>query len=434
MNPTNHTPESSVQISARWERPVVAAGGGEATLMLRITTPARPERHRRAPVDVAFVLDRSGSMSGDKLHLAKQAVDVAIGFLHEEDRAALVTFDHQVEVVHRAQPSTPRAKTALRMALPGIDAGGSTDLGGGWLTGCREISDSPDGAASTGQRVRRALVLTDGLANVGITNPAHLTHHAHELRRRGIGTTTLGIGLDFDEALLSGLAEAGGGNFQYIASPDQLRAFFEQELRELLSVSALGTTLMITSPSGVRFDLVNAFPAVRSGKQLTITLGDLPAGETLDLIFMVRVVAGEPGAVRHLSVAATWSDPASDSGQRLALDTPALTFAAPATVAAVPADNEVAEIAALARATVQRQEALALDRAGDRRGSRQRMRDAAALLVSAPMTARVMEDLEVTRHYAMAPEGDAYSAADLKQGEWQNALRRRGRRERPAGE
>jgi Ca-activated chloride channel family protein len=433
-NPAPDAARPAVQLTAHWERPVVAATGGQATLLLRLTTAARPSSNPRAPLDVAFVLDRSGSMAGDKLDLAKQAVHVAAGFLREEDRAALVTFDHEVAVVHDAQPATPRSKTALRLALPGIDAGGSTDLGAGWLTGCREISDNGsmtlDGPPQA--RVRRVLVLTDGHANVGITDPTELTHHAHQLRQRGIGTTTLGIGVDFDEALLSGMAEAGGGNFQFIARPDQLRSFFERELQELLNVAAIGLTLNVTSPPGVRFDLVNAFPATRQGKALTISVGDLPAGETLDLIFEVRTTAGAIGDTRHLTIAAAWSDPTSDTKRSDTLDSPALTFAAPATIA-VPADPMVSEIAALLRATLERRAALALDRAGDHRGSRQRMREAAAMLASAPQTDRVREDLTVSAYYAAAPESAAYSAEDRKRGEWQNALRRRGRRE-PTGD
>lgn len=435
-NPSSSPPD--VQISAIWERPVVAATGGAGTLLLQITAPASPTR-RRAPVDVAFVLDRSGSMAGDKLALAKQAVDLAAGFLRDEDRAALVTFDHTVQVAHPARAATSRAKAALRLTLPGIDAGGSTDLGAGWLTGCREISDETIPSAANGfpqaaPRVRRALVLTDGQANVGITNPTELTHHAHELRQRGIGTTTLGIGLDFDEALLSAMAEAGGGNFQYIARPDQLRAFFEQELNELLTIAAIGLTLTITAPHGLRFDLVNAFPSHRQGKQLTINLGDLPAGEVLNLVFDVRTTAAPVGEVRQLTVAAAWADPASDTRQQATLATPALTAAAQATIDAVPADPGVTEVAALLRATLARQAALALDRAGQREASRHRMRHAADILAAAPMSASVQADLAMTRRYAGASASVAYGPDDRKQAEWQNALRRRGRREPDANQ
>src|SRR3954452_18278581 len=97
------SPYSSFTVSAAWDRPVVPSTGGQATLLVRIkpVAPAEGSGHRRAPVDVAFVLDRSGSMSGDKLTLVKDAVSVAVGHLRDEDRTALVVYDHEVETVQR---------------------------------------------------------------------------------------------------------------------------------------------------------------------------------------------------------------------------------------------------------------------------------------------------------------------------------------------
>ena len=417
------------QLTAAWERHVVAAAGGESMLLVRLVTPPPVATQRRAPVDVAFVLDRSGSMAREKLELAKQAVDVAVGYLTDADRTALVTFDHTTQVVHRAQPATARSKAALRLALPGIDAGGSTDLGSGWLTGCREISaeeTAPD--AGDPPRVRRALVLTDGHANVGITDPATLTHHAHQLRQRGIGTTTLGIGEGFDELLLSGMAEAGGGNFQYIARADQLPAFFARELNELLNLAALNVTLTLTAPRGVRFTLINALPHQRRGKTLTVQAGDLPAGATLDLLFQITTAPGSVGDFHALQVAATWTDPGRDQRATTSVATPALTLAAPATLAAAPVNAEVAELAALARATQSRHAALLLDRQGRFAESRQRMRQAADLLAAAPQTDQVAQDFELSESLAEMPFDVAYSEADRKQVAWENALRRRGRR------
>src|SRR5690606_16078104 len=95
-----------------------------------------------------------------------------------------------------------------------VEARGSTNLSGGWLTACQQLAA---GARSNGTvRVQRSLLPTDGLANEGITNPRELVTHATELRKRGIDTTTIGVGRHFDEMLLSGLAEAGGGAFEYI--------------------------------------------------------------------------------------------------------------------------------------------------------------------------------------------------------------------------
>jgi Ca-activated chloride channel family protein len=221
------------RIEARWEKPMVADSGGEATLLVRIVAESEDETEnsRSAPLDVAFVLDRSGSMRGRKLDLAKEGVDLAVARLRDADRAALVVYDDDVDTVQPLAPATPRLKASLRLALHGVDPGGSTYLSGGWVAGCQQLAEAAPvaGADSRATRIRRVILLTDGLANVGILDPGVLGRHAGELRRRGIATTTVGVGQDFDEGLLSAMAEAGGGNFQYVAGPDGLRAFFTRE-------------------------------------------------------------------------------------------------------------------------------------------------------------------------------------------------------------
>jgi hypothetical protein len=96
------------------------------------------------------------------------------------------------------------------------------------------------------QGVNRCLLLTDGLANVGITDPAQLAHHAAELRARGVSTSTFGVGNDFDERLLQELADAGGGHFYYIADAPQIRDAITSEVGETLEVVARDVTLEIT--------------------------------------------------------------------------------------------------------------------------------------------------------------------------------------------
>ncbi|MER3438079.1 MAG: TIGR02452 family protein, partial [Chloroflexota bacterium] len=169
---------SPLSITAAWDRPLVAATGDEVALLIQIAAPppSSEQSPRRAPIDVAFVLDRSGSMAGDKLALVKEAVSVALGHLRDDDRAALVIYDHAVETLQTLAPTTPRVKAAMRLALHGIDSGGSTNLAGGWLTGCEELTRAM-GAGDDRVRIRRTLLLTDGLANVGMTSAEELTKH-----------------------------------------------------------------------------------------------------------------------------------------------------------------------------------------------------------------------------------------------------------------
>ncbi len=244
-NPNTHPNtggDRQLAIATRWEKPVVGADGGEATLLVRIVAPAQDDTgaQRAAPLDIAFVLDRSGSMHGGKLELAKEGVDVALSRLRDVDRAALVVYDDAVDTVQPLASTTPRMKASLRLALHGIDPGGSTFLSGGWVAGCHELAEATpvSGEHLTAARIRRVVLLTDGLANVRILDPGELARHAGELRRRGIATTTVGVGQDFDEGLLSAMAEAGGGNFQISSTSPARRGYARSSPTSSRSCSA----------------------------------------------------------------------------------------------------------------------------------------------------------------------------------------------------
>ena len=181
-------------------------------LLVDIEAPAAERRDGGRPsVNLAFVLDRSGSMSGPKIATARDAVEDALNRLSPEDRFAVVVYDDQIDVVAESSLATPEARRRAVDALRRIDARGSTNLGEGWLRGCEQVS-----RFLSDRGVNRALLLTDGLANVGMTDTSELQGHATELRRRGVSTSTFGVGADFDERLLQAMADAGGGHFYFI--------------------------------------------------------------------------------------------------------------------------------------------------------------------------------------------------------------------------
>jgi Ca-activated chloride channel homolog len=426
---TRHS--TTPRVEARWEKPLVAASGGEATLLVRITAPSEEETETRraAPLDVAFVLDRSGSMLGGKLDLAKEGVDLAVARLRDADRAALVVYDDEVDTVQSLAPATPRLKASLRLALHGVDPGGSTYLSGGWVAGCQHLAEATPVASadSTATRIRRVILLTDGLANVGILDPGVLARHAGELRRRGIATTTVGVGQDFDEGLLSAMAEAGGGNFQYVAGPEGLRSFFARELQELFSVAATGLTVTLVLPTGVDAELVSAFPHETRGDALDVAIGDLAAGDEIDLVFTVRAGSGNAGDLLPVGVTAWWTDPRADARREINAVLDPLRWAeAPELTAATP-DDLVLERAMRQRAAAERRAGLELDRAGRYAESRARMRRSENFLAAAPMTASVEADLAETMALASAPPTSAYGPHVRKSAQLREEQRRRGR-------
>src|SRR5215217_448614 len=422
----------SPHVEARWEKPLIAANGGEVTLLVRVIAATdEVETSRAAPLDVAFVLDRSGSMRGGKLDLAKEGIDLAVARLRDADRTALVVYDDDVDTLQPLAPATPRLKASLRLALHGVDPGGSTYLSGGWVAGCHQLAEAAPvaGADSTATRIRRVILLTDGLANVGILDPGTLAQHAGELRRRGIATTTVGVGQDFDEGLLSAMAEAGGGNFQYIAGPEGLRTFFAQELQELFSVAATSLMVTLVLPPGVDAELVSAFPLETRGNALEVADGDLPAGDEIDLIFTVRAERGNAGTLLPVGVTASWTDPRADARREIDAALEPLRRAEGEEATAATPDELVVERAARQRAAAERRAGLELDRAGRFAESRARMLQSQAYLAAAPMTAEVQADFDETTALAFEPATAGYASHVRKSAQYRETLRRRGRQE-----
>jgi Ca-activated chloride channel family protein len=162
-----------------------------------------PAEDGRIPLNLSFVLDRSGSMMGGKLEAVKRAARDLIQRLHPDDVVSVVSFDDLVDTV--AQPGTTADQTGLLDALMGIQCGGTTNLSGGWLQGRALVQEhhQADG-------VSRVILLTDGLANVGITDGDTLRQLCGQALESRVTTTTVGVGEGFDEDLLAGMAQAGG--------------------------------------------------------------------------------------------------------------------------------------------------------------------------------------------------------------------------------
>jgi Ca-activated chloride channel family protein len=275
------------------------------------------------------------------------------------------------------------------------------------------------------------ILLTDGLANVGILDPQELAKHASQLRKRGIVTTTVGVGLGFDEGLLFAMAEAGGGNFVYAENALVLRNFFAQELQEMLQIASTITTLHLTLPHVVRGELVSAFPVERSGKTLKVAIGDVPAGDVIDLVFTLTGAPGVPGEILPLRASCHWTDPTTDYRHRWDISPSPLERATAQEVADTPQDPLVAERAALQRAAAERRAGLELDRAGRHAESRRHMALSVDHLRSAPQSAQVMSDLDVSAFLAEMPASAPIDNHQRKAAQMQEHLRRYGRSTEP---
>ena len=286
-----------MSLEFRADRRLIRAHG-ESTryLLARIEAPASPQRSGRLPVSIAFVLDRSGSMDGEKIRLAREAILAAIRGLRDHDRFSVVVYDDHVDLLVPSTAATPAARREAEAIVRRVEARGMTDLAGGWFAGCEQLAEGLH--ADT---VGRCLLLTDGLANVGITDHDELVGHARELAARGIATTTFGVGRDFDERLLADMAHAGRGNYYYIESARQIPDFIASEVGEALEVVARDVRLDVEAPADVRVNPMNDLETTRDGRRVTIDVGTLVSQQVLDVVLKVDFPRGVEGAEQLLA-------------------------------------------------------------------------------------------------------------------------------------
>lgn len=330
-------------------------------------------RASRPPVDVAFVLDRSGSMSGEKIVLAREAIVKGLGMLSPSDRSTIVVYDTEIDVVAPLSRDG-RRQAAADLAL--IDARGGTDLAAGWLTACMQLAE-----ADTPGDLRKCLLMSDGQANHGITDHAELERHAAELRARGIITSTFGVGRDFDEELMTAVARAGGGQAYFIEHANQTLDLLTSELGETLDTVLRDVVLRLTVPAGVSLEVMSDFTMTGDGSTNEVRLGHMVSGQSLSVLVRVDCPVGELGRTLTLGASVTSREEPESAWTELAW-----TYADDAANERQERNSEVDTEVAKVHAARARREALHFSRRGDFVSARAAISSAAAGL--RPLAAR----------------------------------------------
>jgi Ca-activated chloride channel family protein len=275
----------ALELRGSLNSPIVPGSGGRAFLQLALTAPRGAARERK-PVNLCVVLDRSGSMGEEgKIVNAKAALNALIDRLSRDDIFSLVIYDDVVDVLRPAGCAGDRRE--LHDLVEGIQPRGWTNLGGGMLEGFSQVE-----RYARREYVNRVVLLSDGLANRGITDPRDLGRFARKFRERSISLTTMGVGLDYNENLMTSLAGWGGGNYYFIESPRQLASILGKEFDMLGCVAAQNTVIDLTLGRGVKvLDVVGTEFAGGDG-HVRIPVGDVYAGERREFTVELEIPAG----------------------------------------------------------------------------------------------------------------------------------------------
>jgi Ca-activated chloride channel family protein len=366
-------------------KPAVCSESAVTLDVLVRVTPPMPEVHfPRPPLNLALVLDRSGSMAGHKkMPYARRAAAFAVEQLLPTDRVSVTTFD---QVVERVVPSVlAEDKPGIVRKIEQVQPRGSTDLHGGWAEGARQAE-----AHLVAGGLNRVLLLSDGLANHGVTDPNAIAAGARTLAARGVSTTTLGVGDDYNEDLMEAMAKAGDGNYYYIQDPVQLADIFQTELRGLMATLGQKVSLGVEPAAGVAVaDVLNDLERAPTGR---LMLPNLVVGMPITVVVRLSVPAGAGADGWPLCVfRLAWDE----GGTRRSLH--ASLAALPAVLRAdwdaLPDDPAVREQEALLMAArAQKEAARALER-GDEARTRQFVGAARLYAAAVPASPEVLDEM-----------------------------------------
>lgn len=288
ISPDRAEPGSqAVNLNGRLVQNKIYAGGDRTvSLVLTLTaTDSLPaERKKVQTADLVVVLDRSGSMEGQKIHFAKEAILRLMDRLTPRDRIALISYSDRVRRHTPLLPVTEGNRSFIETEIGSIMAGGSTNLGSGLQEGIDLITQT----ASTGN-LGRLILISDGLANRGVTDTRSLGRMADVAIQGEFAVTTVGVGQDFNEYLLTTIADHGGGNYYFLENPRAFANVFQKELTDTITAAASSLEIRIPLENG--WSLVNAagFPIETSKGFALFHPGSLRIGQTRKLFLTLTL-------------------------------------------------------------------------------------------------------------------------------------------------
>jgi Ca-activated chloride channel homolog len=268
----------------------VLPAGTDSDTYLFVDVSADRTRTARTPaaLNLAIVIDRSGSMKGKRLANAFAAARSAVQRLRDGDQVSVITYNTAAEVLLAPTEVNAASRARILAAIRPVRAAGDTCISCGVETGMRML----------GRRdamVSRMLLLSDGQATAGIRDLPGFQRIAEQCRSMGASITTIGVDVDYNERILSQLARDSNGRHFFVGDPSGLPPVFDEEMRSLADTIATGAELTVDLAPGVFADHVFDRPAVQRGSQMVVPLGAFAGSDRKTLLVRLRVPRGTAG-------------------------------------------------------------------------------------------------------------------------------------------
>jgi Ca-activated chloride channel family protein len=287
---TNIAPSTGeFNMKVELDRTMILSNGKQSLyLLVQFDVPESSKSSSTRPrLNCGIVIDRSGSMGEkNKLEFARYSAAQLVDSLTQRDNLTIVEYDDLVSTLYPSSPVTEKA--TIKKLINTLEPRGSTNLCGGMLQGIDEVKKSYQQGF-----ISRVILLTDGLANQGITNPQQIAALVRNARMQGISISAMGLGLDYDENILQMIAENGGGNYYYIESATQMAHIFKQELNTLTEAVADNVQFKFVHDQAIDSVAVYGYESSVDGKTVLVPLSSLHSGEKRSLLLKVSLKTGK---------------------------------------------------------------------------------------------------------------------------------------------
>ncbi|MDP6114756.1 MAG: VWA domain-containing protein [Planctomycetota bacterium] len=363
-----------VKFDVEMSHPVLKADGKQKTYLKITLTGFEVERKKdRTPANIAMVIDKSGSMTGSKIEKCKEAARLAIDMLDPNDIVSVVAYDSTVSVLVPATKISDRS--AVIDGINRLAPGGQTALFAGVSKGAAEVRKFLDK-----NHINRIVLLSDGLANEGPSSPSDLGSLGASLAKEGISVTTLGLGADYNEDLMTQLAGKSDGDHAFIETPQDLARIFKMEFDAILSIVAQEVMVKVTCAEGVRPLRALGPEAEFAGNSVTVDFNLMYSGHEEYILLELEVPAKASGtALEVAKVEVTYNNLVTEARARLS-QTATVAFSDSIKLIAARANSRVLVAVAARTAVLKNEEATELRDSGKVREARQLLIGNAAYL------------------------------------------------------